>query len=55
MDSASGTQMQNHIGYTEVSDDGLVKLCQSGDQVAFDELMRRHRDVGNENRSFHSA
>lgn len=43
MDSFRGSVMQNRSNYREMADDGLVSLCQEGDQVAFDELMRRHQ------------
>jgi RNA polymerase sigma-70 factor (ECF subfamily) len=43
MDSFKASQMQNRSNYREMADDGLVSLCQQGDQVAFDELMRRHQ------------
>ena len=43
MDSCERQQMQNRGGYREVADDGLVEKCQSGDNQAFDELMRRHQ------------
>ena len=43
MDSCSKPQMQNREAYTESADDGLVKMCQAGDNDAFDELMKRHQ------------
>ena len=43
MDSSARQQMQNRVGYRELADDGLVEKCQSGDNQAFDELMRRHQ------------
>jgi RNA polymerase sigma-70 factor (ECF subfamily) len=43
MDSFRESQMQNRSSYREMADDGLVSLCQAGDQMAFDELMRRHQ------------
>ena len=43
MDSFKATRMQNSSKYREMADDGLVSLCQQGDQAAFDELMRRHQ------------
>jgi RNA polymerase sigma-70 factor, ECF subfamily len=43
MDSLRGSQMQNRSSYREMVDDGLVSLCQQGNQAAFDELMRRHQ------------
>lgn len=44
MDSRRGSRMQNQqSSYREAADDALVSLCQTGDQAAFDELMRRHR------------
>jgi RNA polymerase sigma-70 factor (ECF subfamily) len=43
MDSFGESQMQNRSSYREMADDGLVSLCQAGDQMAFDELMRRHQ------------
>lgn len=43
MDSGEMQQMQNRDGYRELADDGLVGMCQGGDQTAFDELMRRHQ------------
>ena len=42
MDSAYERQMQNHDSYREQADDRLVEMCQSGENGAFDELMRRH-------------
>jgi RNA polymerase sigma-70 factor (ECF subfamily) len=35
--------MQNRDGYQEMADDHLVSLCQSGNNAAFDELMKRHQ------------
>ncbi len=43
MDSDVTEQMQNRDGYREAGDDGLVKMCQAGDNSAFDELMKRHQ------------
>jgi RNA polymerase sigma-70 factor (ECF subfamily) len=43
MDSPDGSQMQKRNNYRETADDGLVSFCQQGDQLAFDELMRRHQ------------
>ncbi len=53
MDSCRSQQMQNRDEpqsvpakrneYRELLDDGLVKMCQNGDNSAFDELMRRHQ------------
>ncbi len=41
MDSYDGAQMQNR--YTSnLSDDVLVANCTTGDESAFDELMKRH-------------
>ena len=56
MDSCRSQQMQNRDEpegvvskkkneYRELLDDGLVKMCQSGDNSAFDELMRRHQNA----------
>jgi RNA polymerase sigma-70 factor, ECF subfamily len=43
MDSSDGQQMQNQVSYSSAADDKLVKLCQAGDNAAFDELMTRHQ------------
>jgi RNA polymerase sigma-70 factor (ECF subfamily) len=43
MDSFIERQMQNRSVFRDLADDALVKLCQQGDQAAFDELMRRHQ------------
>ncbi len=49
MDSGETQQMQNRaetqnqVGYREMADDGLVRMCQDGDNGAFDELMKRHQ------------
>src|SRR5215467_5072245 len=44
MDSVDERQMQNHhYKYEEQADDRLVEMCQSGENGAFDELMRRHQ------------
>ena len=43
MDSGEMQQMQNPVCYREAADDGLVKMCQGGDNSAFDELVRRHQ------------
>ncbi len=49
MDSMETQQMQNRAGrqnqagYREMADDGLVRMCQDGDNSAFDELMKRHQ------------
>lgn len=43
MDSQHVQQMQNRDGYRELADDGLVEMCQDGNNRAFDELMRRHQ------------
>jgi RNA polymerase sigma-70 factor, ECF subfamily len=43
MDSPAASQMQKRNDYRETADDQLVSLCQQGDQLAFDELMRRHQ------------
>jgi len=43
MDSEETHQMQNRGAYRELADDNLVKMCQRGDNSAFDELMKRHQ------------
>ncbi len=43
MDSEETQQMQNRGRYREAADDNLVKMCQEGDNSAFDELMKRHQ------------
>lgn len=43
MDSFIERQMQNRNAFRDLADDALVKMCQQGDQAAFDELMRRHQ------------
>ncbi len=43
MDSEEMQQMQNRDGYRTLADDSLVKICQDGENSAFDELMRRHQ------------
>jgi RNA polymerase sigma-70 factor (ECF subfamily) len=47
MDDAESDQMQNPAdegsGYREMADSELVQLCQTGDQRAFGELIRRHQ------------
>ena len=44
MDSDGLRQMQNQDGYRELADDRLVEICQEGNSIAFDELMRRHQN-----------
>src|SRR5436305_4144688 len=41
MDSQGRAQMQNRLD-ASLSDDILVENCINGDEIAFDELMRRH-------------
>jgi RNA polymerase sigma-70 factor (ECF subfamily) len=43
MDDSETGQMQNQNSYREMLDVQLVQLCQSGDQLAFGELIRRHQ------------
>jgi len=43
MDDFETGQMQNQSPYREMLDVQLVQLCQSGDQRAFGELIRRHQ------------
>jgi len=43
MDDSESNQMQNRSPYREMADVELVQLCQSGDQLAFGELIRRHQ------------
>ncbi len=43
MDSTGKRQMQNRAAHRVLTDDDLVGLCQNGDQLAFEELMQRHR------------
>lgn len=43
MDDAEPRQMQNRAPHREMLDPELVQLCQSGDQRAFGELIRRHQ------------
>lgn len=49
MDSKKTQQMQNRseppnkAEHREIADDNLVRMCQAGDNGAFDELMRRHQ------------
>lgn len=42
MDSPTGDRMQNQQ-YREATDDQLVEVCQSGDQAAFEELVKRYQ------------
>ncbi len=43
MDDVKYRQMQNRPPYREILDVELVQLCQSGDHLAFGELIRRHQ------------
>ncbi len=49
MDSGKTQQMQNRVETQnqaecrEMADDSLVRMCQDGDNGAFDELMKRHQ------------
>ncbi len=44
MDSVELQGMQNRGVYRELADDNLVRMCQKGDNIAFDELMKRHQN-----------
>src|SRR5271154_1389097 len=44
MDSKPGQAVQN-VSYTEIPDDQLVRMCQTGDHEAFANLMRRHQSA----------
>jgi RNA polymerase sigma-70 factor (ECF subfamily) len=44
MDSAFTPQMQNHAAYRILDESDLIDLSQSGDHVAFGELIARHRN-----------
>jgi RNA polymerase sigma-70 factor (ECF subfamily) len=43
MDDSETGQIQNQTPYRDMLDMDLVQLCQTGDQIAFGELIRRHQ------------
>lgn len=44
MDDAELGQIQNHLPYKQMLDSELVQRCQTGDQRAFGELVKRHQN-----------